>query len=1361
MTRRTICGLAAGGLLLLAGLLLALGGSAPATSAQAGPDVVVESVALEPPIPGVGQVFTLTIVTRNQGDAATGNFWNYVYADPADRPPEADTAHTFRYNNLPLGPGDHSAYTRAGDPDLAFHTAGCDHVLYVWADKEGLVPETDEGNNLLELPVCVGVSCEADAYEEDDTCEAARWLTDTLGTVQHRTQCVDDDEDWVRFTAIEGLTYTLEALNLGPHADPLLSLYDSCGGAPRFGTGPAIEWRAEASGLYFLRIAPRPGSGGPMATYDLRVDAYDGNEDPFEPDDSCPLARDIATDGLPQTHRFQSQGDEDWIKFAVGSGQRVTVQTGDTAAGVAPLLSLYRSCEQEAAEPADQAGPLQAGTPVSATFYVRLANQDPGVYGPGAHYDVRVTAADCQGDAFEPDDGPATAGELQAGAPAQRHDTCPAGDVDWTWFEAAAGEVYVIQTSGLGPAADTELALYDGDGATLLAHNDDAGPGGASLIAWRAEHSGVYYVAASGHDGQVSGADTGYDLQVALGYCLPDAYEPDNGPAAAAALGTDGQAQAHTLCADPAQADLGDEDWLSFEGEAGTPVRIWTLDLGEDCDTVLSLYAGGGTTLLATNDDAGPGSASSIELTLPDSGTYYVQATGYNPAPGGSQTGYRIAAEANPEPTPTPSPTPSPTPPPTPTPSPPGNFKTLIVTNQQRLASLHGSGPAGDLMARLYALADHPEVRGAVLRVEEDAAVAAAYAAWDADLLSTPKANEVAVAIRGLVLSTLASSNSAQYIVIAGDDRVIPFYRAPEGPVQTPASAYASQVTAGTTQWAALQDNMTLTDDFYGDAVPTTWAGDRTLYISDYGIGRLVETPAEMVGSIDAFLADPHLDLENALVTGYADTQDTAELIADLLEQQDDIPADTTLVGPGWTGDDLQGMVFSQKPRFDFQILTGHATHTSFLAPAGGSLQAGDIVSGTGDLAGVLVYTPGCQAGLNDSGSLDLVQAFAGQRVNYVANTGFGWGGPGIVYSERLVKQYTRKLLSGPSARIGRALKQAKGHYYNPSQWGLLTLEDAAAIMEFTLYGLPMAESSSGSGLGSEDPFPSAEIGVEPPAGRGAPAVGHLSYGLAGSFGQDATEQGTMLDLDGWVLGAEGQALQPYLFADVTAPAAGPIHGLVLVSAVYSDSPGFDPVVTQACNEYVDCSVEPGIEGSGWQPAVPFFAAAQQGISTTTDVALAVLGQYDADSGTERLYQEMRFDSYYSTSGDRQPPALSGVQAVLDAAGTQARLKVEARDASGILRVLVTATQGQGRWQSWDLAYDPAADKWTGAMPATAETRYFVQVVDGAGNVARFHGKGRYLAPAPAVPMAGGPGYRLYLPLALKGGKPMQSTDGH
>ena len=928
------------------------------TEPQAGVDLTAE-ISLNPTIPDVGQPSTIRVVVRNRGtSSATTGFYVYLYVDPTSQPPGPTTPDTYFWYLPGLAAGGSSSLERS----YTFTTAGCNHVIYVWVDKTNRVAETDETNNLVSAMVCAGVECQPDDYEDDDSCAIAGWASS--GAVQNRTLCPVGDEDWIKFTAIGGTTYTIAATNLGPHADPLLTLYNSCGGAAQFGTGPSINWYAPASGIYYVKVKHRRESYGPLATYDFGITASGGSGDLYEPDNDCATARDIRTDGTRQTHLFQVVGDQDWVKFSVNAGETFSIVADNVGTGVSPLLALYSSCDQAFGSPLAQGSQVQATAQTGQVYYAQATNQNPNVAGPDAHYDLSVRAIPCVADAFEEDDSVAAAHEILTTGAAQTHNICPAGDADWVRFTAQAGTTYVLLTSNLGLAADTYLYLYDTDGVTELAHNDDYGYLLASRIIWQCPRDGVYYAKVRHHNPAASGADTRYDLSISKGRCNLDTFEPDNGSLDARSLVTDGRLQDHNFCPSTSQADVSDQDWVRFEAVGGSNYFIETKNLGPDSDTVLEVYDSTGVNLLAVNDDYGPGRASAINYVPATSGTYYVRVKHYNSTHVGSETSYQFAITGALPPTPTPTPTATPTPTPSPTPTPaPNPAKTLILVNRQRIADLYptvtGLSSAADadaLMNKLYELADHSRVQGAVIQVESDPAVASAYSQWTADqnsLLDNAKANAVASAVRNLVMTFLSNGPNVEYIVLVGDDRVIPHRRVPEGDMSKTEHEYAPSVTANTTLWAAAQANMTLTDDYYADREPTTWQ-NHEIYIPDYAVGRLIERPDEIIAFINTFLANDTLTGGRALVTGYDFVQDGAEKVRDIF-QNDSVTTDATLIGISWTGAALRARQLGAVPRFDVQSINGHASHATSGVPDHRDIQAGEIVTATSDLTRALV----------------------------------------------------------------------------------------------------------------------------------------------------------------------------------------------------------------------------------------------------------------------------------------------------------------------------------------------------------------------------------------------------------------------
>jgi hypothetical protein len=591
-----------------------------------------------------------------------------------------------------------------------------------------------------------------------------------------------------------------------------------------------------------------------------------------------------------------------------------------------------------------------------------------------------------------------------------------------------------------------------------------------------------------------------------------------------------------------------------------------------------------------------------------------------------------------------------------------------------------------------------------------------------------------------------------EYIVLVGDDRVIPHRRVPEGDMSKTEHEYAPSVTANTTLWAAAQANMTLTDDYYADREPTDWQGQE-LYIPDYAIGRLIETPDEIIGVIDTFLTGQVLTGSRALVTGYDFVQDTASGISGLFEN-DNFTTDDELIGPVWSGDALRAKLLNANPRFDLQSINGHANHASAGAPDHKDIQATEVVTATSDLTRALVFSVGCHAGFNDSGVLDLAQAFAQKKATYVGNTGYGWGGSGVVYSEAVMKNFARELLRGTSNQMGKALTAAKQTYYQRAM--VFTSYDQKALMEATFYGLPMYELTTGEALEPEDPFPSVSVTSTTPSAFGSVDVGQLNYGLVGSFGafdENSTPDGDFLALNDSVSFGAGEPIQPRFFANLSAPQRESLRGVLFLGGVYTDVVDFDPVIALPFNEYVTSTAEPAFSAAGWYPAAPFQVRSRDTVSMTANSVVTLLGQYNSATGTERLYDRMSFATYFSGSPDAIPPTVVYVDGVLEQGTNRGSLKVESSDDSGVIRVVAAYTDGQGVWRSQDLAYDAAMQKWTGVITATVETQYFVQAVDGAGNVAIDDNKGQYhrFLP-PLLLVAGRNPVHIYLPQIRKGG---------
>ncbi|NJN98026.1 MAG: hypothetical protein HC875_30080, partial [Anaerolineales bacterium] len=110
--------------------------------------------------------------------------------------------------------------------------------------------------------------------------------------------------------------------------------------------------------------------------------------------------------------------------------------------------------------------------------------------------------------------------------------------------------------------------------------------------------------------------------------------------------------------------------------------------------------------------------------------------------------------------------------------APAGNFSTIILTD---LARMEGT-PAeiADLQARLATFAARSEVLGAVVNVGADTRVAAANVQADNNFDCPYAKNLVAGAIKDIVTAYRTANPNLAYVVLIGNDSVIPFFRYPD-----------------------------------------------------------------------------------------------------------------------------------------------------------------------------------------------------------------------------------------------------------------------------------------------------------------------------------------------------------------------------------------------------------------------------------------------------------------------------------------------------------------------------------------------------------------------------------------------------
>ncbi len=363
--------------------------------------------------------------------------------------------------------------------------------------------------------------------------------------------------------------------------------------------------------------------GTPMVYPAPVAHAAQACSDPTEPNNAPAEAQPLALDEV-QSHAFCTSGDEDWFSFTAEAGSWYRIETVNLGTYTDTILELYASdgttliAADDDGSDAALASRIVVQLEQPGTHYLKVTELHSNM-GPGYTYDLQLTTESCT-DTYEPDNTPAEATPI-ALATLQSHALCTTGDEDWLAFTAEPGGFYAIETSNLSPNTDTVLELYQPDGVTLIASNDDSGGTLASRIIAQLPAAGPYYIRVQQLGDSGSPTYT-YDIQVQRSHCN-DLYEPDNSAAEARPI-EPGIPQTHALCT------TGDEDWVAFTPVPGTTYRIETTNLMTGTDTVLELYQPDGVTMITANDDLGSGLASALVWSFPTTATYYLKASHFS-----------------------------------------------------------------------------------------------------------------------------------------------------------------------------------------------------------------------------------------------------------------------------------------------------------------------------------------------------------------------------------------------------------------------------------------------------------------------------------------------------------------------------------------------------------------------------------------------------------------------------------------------------------------------------------------------------------------------------------------------------------
>lgn len=671
----------------------------------------------------------------------------------------------------------------------------------------------------------------------------------------------------------------------------------------------------------------------------------------------------------------------------------------------------------------------------------------------------------------------------------------------------------------------------------------------------------------------------------------------------------------------------------------------------------------------------------------------------------------------------------------------PAGLNTLFLVPQQRMGDTYGADAASRAVSALQNLATRSDlgVVGAVWPVEASPAVSQALVAWDAQPCLPARANDAFRAVADIVDHVRAARPTLRYIVVAGGDDLIPMARLGDRATLANESDYVDDVRNGdgalngTPLTAALASSHFLSDDPLGDTDPIPWL-DHELYVPDLAVGRLVESPADIVAAAEQFAAaGGRLDPGTALTTGYDFLSDGARAVDAGLGRSIPASSRTTLINEDWTSADVQSALAAGP---GVASINAHYDHHRSLPGRGNATGDESDLFTTEHLQAMprrVLFTMGCHAGLNvpdsymtEAGRMsDWAQTIAenGAAV-YLANTGYGYGDTAAVaYSEELMRLFAERL--DGSLTVGEAALFAKQAYIGAL--GAYSAYDEKVVQQAALYGLPMYRVG---GSGTVPPPPAGVVTA--PDGDG---IQSSSLVVEPTFTKHTSEAGgTYFSVGGEVQLMHYRPVEPRTSRDVTpADQSLTARGVLITDLASTDQ----PVVPAMARPVVDLSANEPPPPAG---DVAFPASIHNLTHFTTPTgtqqrAVFVPGQFFRDAnwagngGVQRLFRRIGAEVKYSASDDFTAPFISNVGSTL-ADGTLT-VRMTATDDSGVVRAVALVKDESGSWRRVELSpVVPGAlgGQFTGTLEGVQGTRveWFGQAMDAVGNVGATTNKARY-----------------------------------
>jgi hypothetical protein len=728
----------------------------------------------------------------------------------------------------------------------------------------------------------------------------------------------------------------------------------------------------------------------------------------------------------------------------------------------------------------------------------------------------------------------------------------------------------------------------------------------------------------------------------------------------------------------------------------------------------------------------------------------------------------------------------------------PSNANTVFVVDRYRLAQTYGESEAQDVMTSLATLANQPAlgVLGVVEPVDANPTIQGLYDTWDENPCSSAASNAVATAIADTIDNVREVAPNLKYVVLVGGYDIVPPFAYPDLTRIANETGYAGTF-ADNQYYGWLATSHILTDEPYYDVDPVD-LGDRQFFLGDLVGGRLVETPAEIVGAAARFVTfDGKLDRSSAFVSGYDFAKDAAQAVADNEQAYLSPPSVRTLINDTWSAADLTAALFPAVGPSTFDTINAHFDHYRTLSAQGNTSGTLDVLSATqlgthsSTLGGTVWWSIGCHSGLTVSdvvvaGSAtpgeDWAQTFGGAQASWVANSGFGLGDTDTVaFSEQLMALFAKNLDGG--LPVGQALTKAKQDYYLDRS--ALSAYDEKSMLEATFYGLPfygvgVAPTPIGGTPPAPTPTPTTVPGTASPTSTpvASPIVTDPVSGLdsAGFFATPTFTLRHGKHGDYYESGPGGVDAVNYrpVVARVTMPATKP--GLRAHSAIIESAQSFEDRNDDGTIKPFDASfVMPTEDLTALSPE-PVFGDAAYPSALATVVSTATRSQLNlgttqfftdahpdnAGIGVMRRFTKLGGRVFYNSSTNYRPPTILFTEATKF--GSNVGFTVTVCNAVRTTVLFHDVGDPSGNWKNVDLALGAGSDNctWTGGSPIAApdsEIEFLVQSCNADGNCASSSNKARYFEALPPSQPTTPPGAGT-ITIELNGGTSGDYFDG-